>query len=220
MLRAGFYDARTAQWRSFAGGRCLIDENDSFRSPPMAIPASPPTDRVELLRYAGYGVGQIWRDGKCVGIGAGRGMVSTRCFKCNELADDKPLKRRLSWHTPAVYLLLLLSPIIYVLVALLIRKTTIVYVGLCPRHKHRHRVVVAITALMVVSVVPLGIAGSTAAGEPVYFISAFFSLLIGLIVYATAGHVVTAKRISDRETLLRGAGAEFLKSLPPGRMVA
>jgi hypothetical protein len=54
------------------------------------------------------------------------------CVKSNEPAT-RSLKRVLYWHHPALYLLVIVSPLIYIIVSLIVRKKAVVYIPLAPR---------------------------------------------------------------------------------------
>jgi hypothetical protein len=55
------------------------------------------------------------------------------CVKCGRPAV-KSLKRRLFWHSPGYYLLILLNLLLYLIVALIVRKQLRVTLGLCGIH--------------------------------------------------------------------------------------
>ena len=71
-------------------------------------------------------------------------LLPNRCIKCNEPAG-RTLKRTLSWHHPALYFSIFGGALIYVLLALILRKTAIVEIGLCEDHSAVRRRDIAIT---------------------------------------------------------------------------
>ena len=62
-----------------------------------------------------------WRDGKKV-VAFDKTALPARCYKCNHAASGAPMQRKLYWHHPAWYLLLILRFLPYLLVAFFIRK--------------------------------------------------------------------------------------------------
>ena len=60
-----------------------------------------------------------------------------RCVICNCPAEGFRLKRTAYWHPGWVYLLILISIVIYAVVALIVRKSVRLEYGLCPKHKAR-----------------------------------------------------------------------------------
>jgi uncharacterized membrane protein len=62
-----------------------------------------------------------------------------RCVVCNAPANGYRLKRSLFWHPPALYFLLALSWLIYLIVALIVRERGTIHIGLCEQHRQRRR---------------------------------------------------------------------------------
>lgn len=184
---------------------------------PLAHPVAPPTEPIENLQYAGYGSLGIWREDKTLAFRKGHVIPAQRCIKCAEPSVGKPVKRKLSWHHPAIYAVLLISPVIYVIVALIVRKTAIVHVGLCRRHRNRQRMVVASTAILCLSMIPLSYAAFTIRNGELLSILGIFLLLIGLIVYVVAGQIVMPKQIDDHVVRMKGVGEPYLASFQNAR---
>lgn len=184
---------------------------------PLAQPVAPPTERVEELRYAGYGELGFWRDGKLLGFRRGVLIPAQRCFKCNEPSVGKPLQRKLTWHHPLIYLTIFAGLIIYVIVALIVRKSAVVRVGLCSKHRNQQRIVVAVSAILILSIIPmLFVAVQVTNGAP-YGILGLLLFIAGLFVYLIGGQVVTPKLIDEQIILVKGAGMPYLESFPPAR---
>lgn len=80
--------------------------------------------------------GGAWRDGKLL-VMRPEANLPDRCIRCNAPAGGFRFKRNLSWHPPGWYLLLFFNLIIYVIVALIVRKRAKVAVGLCARHRKK-----------------------------------------------------------------------------------
>ncbi|MBN2563731.1 MAG: hypothetical protein JXQ75_22670 [Phycisphaerae bacterium] len=196
--------------------------------PPVAVPveSSASSDTAPLtaaqagaeaptLSYAGRGDFEqcVWRQGKLLVASLGAPLPN-RCIKCNAPAEGRPLKRRLSWHHPAIYLLVLAALLAYVIVALILRKQAVVEFGLCARHRARRRWAVAICWLFVLGSV--GLLFLAAIVENLAFAAlACVSVVTGLLVYLFGGQPVTPYRIDDHAVWLRGVCADYLSTLPP-----
>ena len=134
-----------------------------------------------------------------------------RCVKCNEPAA-RMLKRSVYWHSPAVYAVLLLNILIYILIAVLVRKTAKVEIGLCDRHLRRRRMAIGVgwltLALLILSIaVGIGIGAE--------FI--IFGTLTAIIVWlgcSAASYTVSASKIDKEYVWLRGVCRDYLDELP------
>jgi hypothetical protein len=139
-----------------------------------------------------------------------------RCVKCNDDAVLPIKERTVYWHHAGWYLMLLVNVILYVIVALVVRKTAKVSPGLCERHKRKRNVGLFIGwggAL-------LGLAGAVSAGandSPGLALSMLLLILVAMITGIIMSRVVYASRIDDRYIRLKGCGPEFLTQWPPFR---
>jgi len=61
------------------------------------------------------------------------------CIKCGRPADGERLKKTSSWHPRWVYILILIALLIYIIVALVLRKSTTLHIPLCLTHRTRYR---------------------------------------------------------------------------------
>jgi hypothetical protein len=84
-----------------------------------------------------------WRDGKTLIVRKGAELPD-RCVKCNAPAHGYRLRRSLSWHSSVWYLVVLINILLYVIVALIVRRTGKVAAGLCPRHRARRAWAIAL----------------------------------------------------------------------------
>jgi len=163
-----------------------------------ANPYSPP--KAVLVEHA---AGGYWRDGKLVVMPPG-GTLPPRCVKCNAPALQPMKPRKVYWHHPAWYLLVFVYMIIYIIVALIVRRRAEVTYGVCAKHRTRRRIFIAVGWIgvplfaLLIGVNPiLGITGVLAA------------LLAGII----GSRLVYPRRITKDEVRLAGCGEAFLASL-------
>lgn len=155
---------------------------------------------------------RMWREGKLL-VMRKDGEFPARCIKCNAPSVAPKRRYRLSWHSPWLYLLLVLAILLYAIVAAIVRKTAIVQVGLCERHQKRvvWGRIVGWGGLLV----ELLLVGATiATGEPGYGLVALALALPWLVGSITINRLVLPQRIDDKYVRLKGCGPEFLRSLP------
>lgn len=77
----------------------------------------------------------IWRDGFDLVVPAGADLPA-RCFRCDDPATQ-PRQMNLSWHNPLYALWFLLSPLVYLIVYLHVRRRAAVRIHLCAKHRFR-----------------------------------------------------------------------------------
>jgi len=157
-------------------------------------------------------LGNVWRHKKDVVTLDGT-ELPCRCLKCNGPTSSAPLKRKVSWHPPAFYLIILFALLIYIIVALIVRKQATVSVHLCDLHRKRRSVLIGScwgAALVGVALIFSALTSSSGAAGLVGVL-----LLIGAgIVGAIFGNLVKPSKIDGTTLRFRGAGAAFLDSLP------
>jgi hypothetical protein len=168
---------------------------------------------VQSLSEGGAPIGgSIWREGKKVVVLDGT-RFPARCVKCNEPTNTPPLVRRLYWHTAWIYLLLFVSVLIYVVVAIIIRKRATVEYHLCPAHLARRRnFVIGVWAclLLTIGCFVLAIAESQSWLAGVALLLLIVSLVLGMFGVRALATV----KIDNGTVWMTGAGKAFLDSLP------
>jgi hypothetical protein len=160
--------------------------------------------------------GGVWRDGAIL-VAALNAQLPDRCVKCNGSAAEPTKTRKVFWHHPAVYLLVLINVLIYAVVGVMVRKKVLVAAGLCAAHQKRRRV-----GLMVAwSGFAAGMAGllviATEAGNrslDAVGVIAVVAMLPAILVGMRMARVVYARKIDKEYSWLKGCGPEFLDSLP------
>jgi hypothetical protein len=160
----------------------------------------------------------VWRDGKTL-VAAKDAPLPPLCVKCGCPVEQADFKRTYRWHPPAFYLLLFVAWLIYLIVALCVRKQATVYLGLCERHRARRRTGMMVGALLMTASVALLFFGfGSDTGEVIAV--GFFTLIVGLIWTVAAAHLLTPKKIDDHLVWLNGVSPDYLAGLPhwPGRV--
>lgn len=92
--------------------------------------------------------GGVWRDGKLL-VMHKQAVLPDRCVKCNQPAGGRRRKRSLSWHHPGYFLLVLASVLVYVIMALVVRQTAKIEIGMCEIHRRKRWQAIATSWLLV-----------------------------------------------------------------------
>jgi hypothetical protein len=169
---------------------------------------------IQTLSEGGQlGSSAVWRDGKKV-VARDGARFPARCVKCNGPAAEPPLKRKLYWHNPLIYLLVFLHFLIYIIVAVIVRKRASVELYLCPEHLKRRKYFILATWLAVVIGLGVGIWGIAIHSLPLGA-AGFLLLIIGAPVIGILGaQPARTVRIKNKTVWMAGAGKDFVASLP------
>lgn len=164
--------------------------------------------------HPSHGLANVWRN-KSTLVMTKEAMLPGRCVKCNVPTNER-LKRKLTWHHPALYLLILASILIYAIVAMVVRKTATVNIGFCPDHLAARKKHLGVTWAL-----GLGCVAS-------FFIAAMFDdinfaflgivLILSTAVYGiTTLRVVAPTKIDEQLVWLKGVNPEYLQEFPEWR---
>jgi hypothetical protein len=161
---------------------------------------------------ATFGTGEeLRKEGQLILIPAEGASFPPRCVICNQAAQQR-LRRKLFWHPPGYYALLCVGALIYVIAAMIVRKSATFEVGVCGAHASRRRAGILLGWIGV----PLLLVGSVAFADTasglvsiILGIAAFGALVAGLLMV----RVVSAARIADGYAWIR-VGRPFLDSIP------
>lgn len=158
-----------------------------------------------------HGLQTIWRDNSTL-VMTKEALLPNRCIKCNEPTGER-LKRKLTWHHPALYLTILISILVYAILAMVIRKTATVNVGLCEDHLSSRRRHLTITWI-------LGIAGMLCLPLAGVLEDGTFVLVGLLLLFVTAIYgivtlrVVVPTKIDNHFVWIKGINADYLQEFP------
>lgn len=171
-------------------------------------------------KIAGASFG-VWRDGKLLVMDR-QTSLPYRCVVTNEPAVTT-IRRNLSWHPPLVYLVLLISPLIYIIVALIVRKKASIDLPLSERiRRKRSRAIIGawlsglgflFTAFLGF---PLAISLMPSADQDMILVvgvGLLFVMLIALLVCSYMTNLCPPTKITDRRVWLRGVHADYLAAL-------
>ena len=144
-------------------------------------------------------------------------LPASVCIRCGEPANGKPVNKMYYWHHPALYLVILVGLLIYVIVALVVRKSMKVSVPLCARHAQRRSTAVTLAWVLplvgladVFILPPLKVQGTWVA-----LICAVF-MLTGFIIWAIVANPVRPRKIDQFHGEFTGFCETFLQQFPEG----
>lgn len=153
---------------------------------------------------------EIVREGNAVRIPREGATLPPRCVRCNAPSALPPMSRRIYWHHPAVYLLILIAACLYVIVAVIVRKRGTVNVYLCERHAKRRRTGIAVGwggfLLSLIGFIAL------VDSVPVVGLALLFTMIAAPITGIVMSQVVAPTKMDDHYAWLR-VGRPFLESI-------
>lgn len=182
-------------------------------APLSAIPVALPAAGVHTLPYAsGTLDAGIARRGRLLVTGRNQALPAL-CVKCNKPASGKPLRCKMTWHHPALYLTILAGLLIYVIVALIVQKSAVVHASLCERHRRRRRAgVLAGLAVFLVGIA--WVIMSVQLADVAHVLLAALLILFGLVIVLIFQPVLRPVRIDDCFVWAKGCCDEFLAPFP------
>ena len=161
-----------------------------------------------------HGLNTVWRNNALL-VMTKDASLPNRCIKCNAPSSEL-LKRKLQWHHPALYLLIVLSILVYFVVALVVRKTATVNVGLCQEHRESRRLSMIITVLLAFVAMLSCIAGLHF--EIPILVLASIGLVLASAIYGTITiRVVAPTKIDEHYVWIKGVDGSYLQEFPEWR---
>jgi hypothetical protein len=157
--------------------------------------------------------GGVWRDGKLL-VATKGAVLPDRCVKCNAPARGIKITRKLYWHPPAYYVLICGGALLYVIVALIVRRTSILDLGICAEHKAKRKRGIIIGWSLVGASIALFIAGTSANEGALIAIGGLLFLAALIFAVIAAQFVVPRKMEPDGLVWLKGVNPAYLQELP------
>lgn len=159
---------------------------------------------------------KVWRQGRTL-VMAKDAALPDRCVKCNVPTGGQKLPRSLYWHHPAIYAVILLNLLIYVVVALIVRKRANIAVGLCEKHRAiRKRAILTAWILVLIGagLIIVGIAAGSGADNAWMILGGIVLLLFAAVYGAVRARIVRARRMDGDYVWLDGVCRPYLEELP------
>ena len=161
-----------------------------------------------------HGMNAVWRNNSVL-VMTKQALLPNRCIKCNAPADEQ-LKRKLTWHHPALYLLVFVSVLIYAIVAMIVRKTATVNIGLCEDHLSSRRRNLLITWGLGFGSVASFVGAALLEDGTLLLLG--ITLLLGCAIYGIVTlRVVVPSKIDDYFVWLKGIDGNYLQQFPEWR---
>jgi len=168
--------------------------------------------RVREGLTVGRGSGNAWRDGDLVVTIPGSTLTG-RCVRCNGTESLSHTSSSLHWHPRWVYLLLLLTPVAYLVGVLATQKIAWVAVSVCQHHRNRRSTLLAASWLFPLG--GLGVGAAAAYLSSVLLVGVAGGLLAyGAFVFRRQWIPLSVAKIEEDYVWLRGCGREFADALP------
>jgi hypothetical protein len=163
--------------------------------------------------------GGIFQKGKLL-IVHKQAVLPDLCIKSNEPTSER-LKRKLMWHHPAVYLVILFNLLVYVIVSLIVRKTATFNIPLAARYKAarvRWMIIAWSMAFLSIALFIVGLATidspSATALSALCLIQFPFALITSILIGIFGCRVIYAKKIDDQYAWIGGTCEEFRRMFP------
>jgi MFS family permease len=155
----------------------------------------------------------VWQDGDTL-VMAKIAELPNRCVKCNAPATFL-VKRSLSWHHPALYLMVFFPGLLfYVIVALIVRKTAKIFVPLCEEHRDRRSKRIMIAWFVALAGIALCFAPAFNENLVLLIFVGIAMILFGMIFGSNVSQIVTPKKIDVTHVWLKNVSPVYLSTLP------
>ncbi|HJX84331.1 MAG TPA: hypothetical protein VJ723_08320 [Candidatus Angelobacter sp.] len=160
-------------------------------------------------------------DGVKLIVPQGATLPTNLCIRCGAPANGKPLKKTFYWHSPYLYFTVFCGLMIYLILALIVRKQITLYVPICDEHSARRiRMILLGWALVLAGIASIFLAAWAHLDVWLSIFIVLALILAGGIVGAAGANVISAKYIDARYASFTGACRAFLDQLPPAMNAA
>ena len=177
-------------------------------------PYAPP----QAMMGSGGSVGACYRQGRLLVVPRADApfFPCDSCVKCGQPAVTT-LRRKLAWHHPAWYLLILVNLLVFVIVAVCVSKKMTLTVGVCEKHRAGRKAwILASWFCLAAGIAFCFVFGSSDSRDSLYLIFLGGGCIVLSLVFACVVSYILVRpsRITESECTLRGAGEVFLQQFP------
>jgi GYF domain 2 len=161
--------------------------------------------------------GGLWRSGKTL-VAARDAPFPDRCVVCGQTHDLRRVKKRLYWHHPLIFLTLLAGALVYVIVALVVRKRADIELSICGTDRTRRIVKITLAWLLWLAfLVSFPVLAANRTPDWMWFLPPL--LFIAAVVLSMMARLIHARKIDEKHVWIRGVCESFLADLPewPGK---
>jgi hypothetical protein len=187
----------------------MQNEENPFAAPQVTNPLAQPA--AAAIYHRG-----VFRQGDLL-VMHKRARLPNRCVKTNEPTVGR-LSRNLSWHHPLIYLSVFAGLLVYVVLAIVLRKQASIEIGLGEQGFRRRRSAILIGWTSFLGGIGIAIGSPILADQ---IPAAIYAWPIGLFLAIGGGiygllvaQVVAPKRITDDYVWLKGVHPDYLAELP------
>lgn len=180
-------------------------------------PYSPPTAAIEPA-FGGLAAeddAKAWRDGKDL-VALVDAPLPPLCVKCGKRVHGTIKPRTFYWHSPWLFLLILINLLVLIVVSLMVRKKSSHPAALCEAHASS-RMKIILGAWGIALAAPFVGVAMSGLGDPGGLVGILVMVLmvLGALVFgSTKGRVMVPRRIDKTVARYSGCGDAFLHSLP------
>jgi hypothetical protein len=194
-----------------------FDNPPKPRTEASVNPYAPPSSDLRGQVFTQPGSGGVWRTGDLLVLQKGA-VLPDRCLVCNAPAAVQ-WPRKLYWHPPGLYFLILLNLLIYAIAALVVRKKAELVIPLCGEHDRKRRRSISLSWLiglggLVVTVGSFFLIETSEALFATLFVVGLAGVF-GSLALSTTGNPVLPKKIDDYYVWLKKVHSSYLAALPP-----
>jgi hypothetical protein len=154
----------------------------------------------------------VWRSGEHM-VMAEDAELPDRCVKTDRPADGEWADVRLRWHHPALYLVLLVGPIVYFIVAHFASTLVIVHVGITTAALASARRTRRLAWALLVAGIAFWVAAASAALMLLGWAGGAL-MLLSIPVFFLRGRLIWATRIEHGYVWIAGVHPDYLARLP------
>ncbi len=142
--------------------------------------------------------------------------LPANCVKCGAPAQ-RPWRKKFYWHHPAIYFIVLFNLLIYVIVALIVRKSMELNVPLCETHHGDRKRYNILAAILLLGFIPagFGVGQFVSNGEGIGFLIGAIMFIAGLVFWVLASGYIRPTKIDETHGVFASVGEPFLQLLPP-----
>ncbi|HEX5127182.1 MAG TPA: hypothetical protein VFW00_10620 [Rhodocyclaceae bacterium] len=136
-----------------------------------------------------------------------------RCVQCNTDVTPPIKARKVYWHHPGWYALILINVLIYLVVAMVVRNKAEIRPALCAMHRRKRTWRLTLSLVLMFSCI-LGICVALENDNSIAIGLMVIGLLVTLVASIRFSNFIVPKRIDAKYIRLKGCGPAFLQSLP------
>ena len=154
----------------------------------------------------------VWRQ-KGMLVMHKQATLPDRCIKCNRPANGQAITKRFNWHHPAWYLFIFVGLLIYVVVALVVRKRVVLSLPLCDEHLSKRRTAIwASWGILALSVAMIIFGASN--NLPAIFLPGFLLIFVAAVYGSLSASVIAIQKMDDQYVWLKRINKDYLMTLP------